>query len=86
MIVPAADLIVDYVNGFALAEASGPVAQPAEWQELSALLDKHPPDQFPAMRYIFGTLAGEALPDSFEVGLDIILAGLKAMAENSSKV
>jgi AcrR family transcriptional regulator len=85
MIVPAADLIVDYVNGFALAEASGPVGQPAEWQELLALLDKRPSDQLPAMRYVFGNLTGEALPGSFEVGLDIILAGLKAIAENSSK-
>jgi TetR/AcrR family transcriptional regulator, tetracycline repressor protein len=85
MIVHAADLIVDYVNGFALAEASGPVDQLAEWGELSVLLDKHSPDQFPAMRYVFGNLAGEELPGSFEVGLDIILAGIKAIAGNGSK-
>lgn len=79
MVVSAADLIVDYVNGYALAEASGPVGQPDEWRELWELLDKHPSKQFSAMRYVFNHLGGEAQADGFEAGLDIILAGIKAM-------
>lgn len=83
MIVRASDLIVDYVNGFALAEVSGPVGQTTEWQELSVLLDEHSPDQFPAMRYVLSSLTGEDLADGFEAGLDIILAGIAAIAGNS---
>jgi AcrR family transcriptional regulator len=77
MVVRAADLIVDYINGYALAEASGPVGESAEWLELLALLDKHPPTQFSAMRHVFNHLSHEAEADGFEAGLDIIIAGIQ---------
>jgi AcrR family transcriptional regulator len=82
MIVRAADLIVDYVNGFVLAEVTGLTEQASEWRDLSALLNEQPPDQFPTLRYIFGSLSGEDLAGGFEAGLNIILAGIAAIAEN----
>lgn len=82
MIVRASDLIVDYVNGFALAEVSGPVQPSGGWSELLALLDDHPPEQFPALRYVYGNLTGEDLANGFEAGLDIILAGIAAIAKS----
>jgi AcrR family transcriptional regulator len=81
LIVQAADLVVDYVHGFALAEVAEPVGSPGEWRELGALLDKQPSDQFSAIRYVFGRLSGEELAGGFETGLDIILAGIAAIAE-----
>jgi TetR/AcrR family tetracycline transcriptional repressor len=81
MIVQASDLLVDYVNGFALAEVSGSTGQPDEWWELLTLLDGQPPEQFPALRYVFSHLSGADSVDSFEAGLDIILAGIAATSE-----
>lgn len=81
MIVQASDLVVDYVNGFALAEVSESTGQPDEWRELRELLDVQPSERFPALRYVFGNLAGEDSRDSFEAGLDIIVAGIAAVAE-----
>ena len=85
MIMRASDLVVDYVNGFALAEVSGPVGQPGEWRELLALLNEQPPEQFPALRHVFGSLAGKDLASGFGTGLDIILAGIAAIAANANK-
>jgi TetR/AcrR family transcriptional regulator, tetracycline repressor protein len=81
MIVRASDLVVDYVNGFALAEVSGSTGQPDEWWELLTLLDGQPLEQFPALRYVFSHLPGEDSRDGFEAGLDIIVAGIAATAE-----
>lgn len=86
LIVQASDLIVDYVNGFALGEVSGPVAPSGEWPELMALLDKESPHQFPALRDVYGRLTREEVVNSFEAGLDIILAGITAIAGNAGEV
>jgi len=80
MIVQAADLVVDYLNGFALAEGLGHLSQPREPQGLEGLLDQYPPEQFPVMRRVF-SLTGEAMQSGFEAGLDIILAGIEAIVE-----
>jgi AcrR family transcriptional regulator len=81
MIVRASDLVVDYVNGFALAEVSGSAGQPDEWRELRELLDGQPSERFPALHYVFGNFTGEEWGDSFEAGLDIIVAGIAAAAK-----
>jgi AcrR family transcriptional regulator len=81
LIVPAADLVVDYLNGFALGESSGRLGQPDERQDLLALLKQHPPDRFPTMHRVFSTLTEADIMAGFEAGLDIILAGIVAMAE-----
>lgn len=79
-IVGAVGVVVDYLNGFALAEASGAVGQPDEQQEMVAMLDARPRGELPAMRRTFEALAGEDLATDFEFGLEVVLAGLEATA------
>jgi AcrR family transcriptional regulator len=79
-IVRAADLVVDYIHGFALAEAAGPVGQTSVWPELVARLDELPHERFPALRRVLGGLReDDRRADPFEAGLDIILAGIVAV-------
>lgn len=77
-VVRAADLVVDYVNGFALAEVSGSLGGPGDRSGLLEMLDERQEKQVPAMRRVFGALADEDLPTDFEFGLGIILDGLQA--------
>jgi TetR/AcrR family tetracycline transcriptional repressor len=78
-IVSAVGVVVDYVNGFALAEASGVLGEPDEQQEMLELLDTRPPEELPAMRRTFQALAEEDLATDFEFGLEVVLAGLEAI-------
>ena len=79
-IVGAVGVVVDYLNGFALAEASGAVGEPDEQREMVAMLDAMPRGELPAMRRTFEALAGEGLATDFEFGLEVVLAGLEATA------
>ncbi len=57
MIVHAADLVVDYLNGFALGQHSDRARQAGEQQDLCAGLAKHPPEEFPTMHWVFSSVA-----------------------------
>lgn len=83
MIVRGADLVVDYLNGFALAESSGRLGQPGEREELLTRLKQPPPERFPTMRRVFDSLTEEEIRANFEAGLDIILAGLEAIVRDA---
>jgi AcrR family transcriptional regulator len=82
-VVRASDLVADYVNGFALAEASQPPGEPYDRRELLARVQGKK-EGLPAMARVFGALAEhEARYDfdsGFDAGLDIILAGIEASA------
>ena len=78
-IVAAVGVVVDYLIGFALAEASGAMGEPDEQREMIAMLDARPQEELPAMRRTFETLADEDLGTDFEFGLDVVLAGLEAI-------
>lgn len=79
-IVQAADVLVDYLNGFALAAASGKLGQPDERNAFLHVLACSPPDQFPTLRRVWSNpIPTEALA-SIESGLTLILAGIEAMA------
>lgn len=82
-VVRAADLVVDYVNGFALAEISGPLGGPGDRSGLLKLLGERQEKQVPAMRRIFSTLEDQNLPADFEFGLCVILNGLQTYSDNS---
>lgn len=77
-VVRAADLVVDYVNGFVLAEISGPLGGLDDRREMLERLVERPAEKTPTMVRVLGELAGEDLPVDFEFGLDVILAGLDA--------
>jgi AcrR family transcriptional regulator len=71
-------LLIDYVNGFVLPEASAAAPGPGG-DPLVAALAGQPADRFPAQRRLLASLAGRALPDAFEFGLDVVVAGLERL-------
>ncbi|MDP9358250.1 MAG: TetR/AcrR family transcriptional regulator C-terminal domain-containing protein [Chloroflexota bacterium] len=83
-VVRAADLVVDYVHGFALAEAAGPLEPSDGHQEILTQLGTRPAAEFPAMSRILGSLREEDLRADFGFGLDVILAGIEAFAGRTS--
>ncbi len=84
-IVGVVDVVVDYVNGFALAEASGALGEPDERRETLELFDARLQVDLPAMRRTFTALAGENLRTDFEFGLDVLLAGLEVIVSRISE-
>jgi AcrR family transcriptional regulator len=85
-VVRAADLVVDYVNGFALAEVAGPLGELDDRRELLERLVERPAEQTPTIARVLGELAGEDLAVDFEFGLDVILAGLDARRRGQTAV
>lgn len=79
-IVGAVGVVVDYLNGFALAEASGALGEPDEQGGMLAMLDARPPGELPAMRRTLEAMRGEDLGTGFEFGLEVVLSGLEATA------
>ncbi|MDQ4126705.1 MAG: TetR/AcrR family transcriptional regulator C-terminal domain-containing protein [Actinomycetota bacterium] len=78
VVLRAADLVVDYVNGFALGEAGGTLGGPGERDWFRALLEAQPTDKYPALRCVYDGVTEEESRSDFEYGLDVILAGLEA--------
>jgi AcrR family transcriptional regulator len=74
-VVHAAGLLVDYVNGFVLAEA-GPPPGPAG-DTIADALDRHDLDRFPVQRRVH---AAAEPGGGFEAGLDIVLRGIRTLA------
>jgi TetR/AcrR family tetracycline transcriptional repressor len=79
-IVGAVGVVVDYLNGFALAEASGALGDPDEQREMMALLDAWSQGELPAMRRTLEALPSGDVGTNFEFGLEVVLAGLEATA------
>ncbi|HEY8527051.1 MAG TPA: TetR/AcrR family transcriptional regulator [Acidimicrobiales bacterium] len=79
-VVLAADLIVDYVNGFVLGQAALARAPEEAQQAFQAALDAQPADAVPVQRRLRGAPGTGVGRDSFRFGLDAILAGLAARA------
>jgi hypothetical protein len=58
MVVRAADLVEDYVNGFALAEASQPPGHPEGRYKLLARLEAEAADKLPITSRVLGGAYG----------------------------
>ncbi len=84
-ILGAVGVVVDYLNGFALAEASGALGDPDEQREMLELLDARSHEGLPAMRRTLGALSSEDLATDFEFGLEVVLAGLEATINQRSE-
>jgi TetR/AcrR family tetracycline transcriptional repressor len=84
LIVRAADSLVDFVNGFALGEASNPSREFDIGGELLARLEARPAERVPALRRVFGALGEEGarydFDAGFEAGLDILVKGIEVIA------
>ena len=73
-------LLADYVNGYVLPQASAGEAVTTD--PISTALAAQPEGRFPAQRRLIAALEGSA-PDTFEGGLDVIVAGLEARSARS---
>jgi TetR/AcrR family transcriptional regulator, tetracycline repressor protein len=91
LVVHAADLVVDYLHGVALAEGLQRTQRPGETQDLRQLMKRYPAERFPVQREVFEKMATEKAaanmdqepPDAWisasMPGLEIILLGIEAM-------
>src|SRR5918998_1192128 len=83
-VVRAADSVVDFVHGFAIAEGAQPPGHPFDRRELLERLETGAADVLPAMSRVFRALtADEARYDfdrGFDAGLDTLLKGIEAGA------
>jgi TetR/AcrR family tetracycline transcriptional repressor len=78
-IVRAADVIVDFVNGYVLAEsAPGFSDGHAARRALQAELDSRPTEQVAVQRRLLGRPSTSESQDSFKFGIDLILAGIRS--------
>lgn len=76
-VVRAADVIVDFVNGYVLAESAPGFY---DWDEarrmLQAELDSRPAEQVAVQRRLLGHPSISEGRDTFKVGIDLIVAGI----------
>jgi AcrR family transcriptional regulator len=79
-IVRAADLIVDYLNGFVLGESTGQAGQADARGAFFSRIEEHPQEQFPTLRLVLESVTEDEIRADVEAGLDIILAGIEAIA------
>jgi TetR/AcrR family transcriptional regulator, tetracycline repressor protein len=81
-VVRAADSVVDFVHGFAIAEGAQPPGHPFDRRELLERLEAGVADGLPATSRVFGALTrNEACYDfdrGFDAGLGILLKGIEA--------
>jgi TetR/AcrR family transcriptional regulator, tetracycline repressor protein len=83
--VRAVDLIVDYVNGFVLAEASRRQAGPDDRELLKARLTGDGATRSPAMAWALGELGDMDLDAEFDFGIATILAGLSTLMPRADR-
>jgi hypothetical protein len=84
MIIHAADLIIDYLNGFALATSAVPLPEPNERQELFIVLDEKAEAEYPILRSILKSLPEAQNLRMGEAELEIILTGIEAVVARGS--
>jgi TetR/AcrR family tetracycline transcriptional repressor len=81
-VVRAADSVVDFVHGFALAEGAQPLGHSFDRRDLLERLEAGDVDGLPATSRVFGALTrDEARYDfdrGFDAGLSILLKGIEA--------
>ena len=81
-VVWAADSVVDFVHGFALAEGAQPSGHPFDRRELLERLEAGVADGLPATSRVFGALTRDEVRYDFDRGFDgglgILLKGIEA--------
>jgi TetR/AcrR family transcriptional regulator, tetracycline repressor protein len=80
----AVNLLVDFIHGFMLGEASNPSATFDLGPDLLERLGALPPGTAPALTRVAGALGAEGLryeyDSDFETGLDVLVKGVEAVA------
>ena len=82
-VIGAADLIVDYVNGYCLSMAAPMTPGVDATEALQSELSSRPADATEAQRRVYAQAPGDR--DSFRFGLDVIMSGLEAVAAAPAK-
>jgi hypothetical protein len=81
-VVWAADSVVDFVHGFALAEGAQPLGHSFDRRELLERLEVRGTDGLPATSRVFGALTRDEARYGFDPGFDadlgILLKGIEA--------
>jgi TetR/AcrR family tetracycline transcriptional repressor len=75
-VVTATNLIIDYLNGFALGESSGVLGKPEAYQNFYTLLHSLSAERYPTMRAVYGALNEATLQADDTRELELILAGI----------
>jgi AcrR family transcriptional regulator len=88
-VVVAADSVVDFIHGFAIAEGAQPPGHPFDRRELLERLEAGAIDVLPAISRVFRALtADEARYDfdrGFDAGLGILLKGIEPSAVDAGR-
>ncbi len=79
LVLLAGDLVIDFLNGFALGEREGPLGAPGERRGLRDMLDQQPPDAFPALRRVFAGFSDDTPTVDFEGQVGVLLAGIASL-------
>lgn len=79
LVLLAGDLLIDFLNGFALGERGGPLGMPDERHGLRDLLDRQPPNSFPALRQTLADMSDSSPTTDFDGELAIIIAGITSL-------
>lgn len=80
-LLAAADLIVDYIHGYALGAASGQTSPPDGRGALLALLDAQGSAAYPALRRVLRAPELDEPAGNFLDGIELIIAGIEAAGE-----
>jgi AcrR family transcriptional regulator len=83
--IRAADVVVDYLHGFLLAERKGPSDMAAARQAFRRRLAKEGGGRYPAMERTWAEAPPRMAGDGFEAGLDIILRGVEARGPREAR-
>lgn len=87
-IAHASGMLVDYVNGFALGEAGIGTSTTLGRDEVTERLATQDPARLPTMRRVHAAMATatarHGCPSGFEVSIDIMIDGLRALGATSS--
>lgn len=82
-IIHAADALIDYLHGVALAQRSGRIGMPDEREKLRTLLRQQPDEAFPVLRRVFADIPAARGDSGVDAGLEIVLRGIEALASGS---
>lgn len=84
--VHAADLIIDFLHGYALGERSGRLGAVGERRDFMQALFQTPDEALPATKAVFAGMDEDEVLSDLDAGLDLILRGIAARPAQASQI
>jgi TetR/AcrR family transcriptional regulator, tetracycline repressor protein len=84
-VLAAVNVAVDYVHGAVLPAAARPPEHDQPPASLRSELERQAGERFPALRWLAAELGEDEDADDFEGGIDVIVAGLDALAPATAR-